>query len=162
MVLQLLDRKKIKKTLLGSSNISSHVKYNPTEWEGNDGERGKPRNKMDCKKNRNNNKEKLSENNERGGNKCRVLPSTELQEGGPEARLFPDHVPCPCLFAGSPNHSWSTRHKGRKGASKDCFGGRPHCSEALLGGWGLLDKDYYTPQRLPRGSSFLSILRNER
>ena len=78
--------------------------------------------------------------NGREGNKCRALPSAELQDGALEAGLSPDPIAHPCAFTGSPCHSWSTWHKGRKGASEDCFEGRPCCPETLLGRWGLLDK----------------------
>lgn len=78
--------------------------------------------------------------NGRGGNKCRALPSAELQDGALEARLSPDPVPHPWAFTGSPSHSWCMWHKGRKATSEDCFEGRPHCPETLLWRWGLLEQ----------------------
>lgn len=80
-------------------------------------------------------------NNGREENKCRALPSTELWDGALEARVSPDPVPHPCAFTGSPSHSWSTRHNGRKGGSEGCFEGRPCCPKTLLGRWGLLDNN---------------------
>lgn len=104
---------------------------------------------MDCKKNIEN-IDKLSESYQREWNKCRALPSTELQEFALEATwtlpLSLHKQLQPLLI-----------HIGRKGASKDCFEERPQCPETLLGRWGFLDKI-----NEPKHSSFLLILQTER